>query len=91
MCSRTHQIRKVADGKITIPDTFFDEIPENERVYAVNLIKEQYLRMQQKRKTNPIVQSLNLLQSQASNEIQQKEQRKAEVAENRRNRKQSDM
>lgn len=91
MCSRTHQIRKVADGKITIPDTFFDEIPENERVYAVNLIKEQYLRMQQKRKTNPIVQSLNSLQSQASNEIHQKEQRKAEAAENRRNRKQSDM
>ena len=67
MCSRNHQIKAFED-KITIPDELLNEIAPNEQEYAERLIKEQYQRMMDKRKSNKIIQTLSDIRAAAEAE-----------------------
>lgn len=67
LCSRSRQI-KVVNDKITIPETFMNEIAPNEREYAERIIKEQYSRMKEQRKNNKLIQTLSEIKAAAEAE-----------------------
>lgn len=92
LCSRSRQI-KVIDGKITIPDNFMEEIEPTEREYAERIIKEQYLIMKERRKSNRLIRTLSELKSEVKTQRTQQnkqqavtEQKQKEIAEKKLNR-----
>lgn len=72
MCSRNRQIMKMND-RIVIPEEIWNEIEPEQREYADRLIKEQYNRMMEHRKSNKLLQSLSDLKAAAA-EAQRKKQ-----------------
>lgn len=72
MCSRNNQLKRVND-RIVIPEEIWNEIKPEQRIYANNLIKEQYSRMVEHRKTNKLIQSLSDLKA-AADEVNKQKQ-----------------
>lgn len=71
MCSRNGQLKKM-DDRIVIPEDIWNEIAPNEREYADRLIREQYQRQVEHRKTNKLLQSLSDLKAAAAEAEQEK-------------------
>ena len=72
MCSRNGQLRKMND-RIVIPESVWNEIAPDEREYADRLIKEQYIRQTERRKSNKLLISLSDMKTNAENEKKQKD------------------
>lgn len=83
LCSRSRKIRKQGDV-ITLPPEFMEEIPAEQRVYAANMVKEQYLLMLSRQQNNKHFQSLNDIKEKASENMkkiaEEKERKEAEKA-----------
>lgn len=86
MCSRNGQIRKMND-RIVIPEDIWNEISPDEREYADRLIKEQYSRQLERRKSNKLIMSLSALKASAENARRKKDElsAKQKAAEQRQN------
>lgn len=72
MCSRDGQLKKQGDC-IVIPESVWKEIVPEQREYADRLIKEQYHRLVEHRKTNRLLQSLSDLKAAADDKKKQAE------------------
>ena len=72
MCSRNGQLRKMND-RIVIPESVWNEISPDEREYADRLIREQYIRQTEHRKSNKLLKSLSDMKENAESEKKKKE------------------
>lgn len=79
MCSREKKIRRNGDV-ITLPQEFMDEIAPDQREYANNMIKEQYMLIMKKRQDNKHLQTLNDIRAAASENLKKIAEEKAEEA-----------
>ena len=72
MCSRNGQLRKMND-RIVIPESVWNEIARDEREYADRLIREQYIRQTEHRKSNKLLKSLSDMKENAESEKKKKD------------------
>ena len=72
LCSRNGQLRKMND-RIVIPESVWNEIAIEEREYADRLIREQYIRQEERRKSNKLLISLSDMKANAENKKKQKD------------------
>ena len=79
LCSREKKIRRNGDI-ITLPEEFMSEIAPEERIYAGNMVKEQYALMKARRQGNRLLQSLSDLKSAAKDNLEQINREKEEKA-----------
>ena len=77
LCSREKKIRRSGDV-ITLPQEFMDEIAPDQREYANNMIKEQYMLLMKKRQDNKHLQTLNDIRAAASKNMKKIADEKAE-------------
>ena len=87
LCSREKKIRRSGDV-ITLPQEFMDEIAPDQREYANNMIKEQYMLLMKKRQDNKHLQTLNDIRAAASANMKKIAEEKAEKAAEKAARKQ---
>ncbi|MCM1523785.1 MAG: hypothetical protein NC120_04935 [Ruminococcus sp.] len=84
LCSREKKIRKCGDV-ITLPQEYLNEIPTEQQIYAVNMVKEQYKLMYMRLQKNKHLQTLNDIRAQANENMKkinaEKAQKEAEKAE----------
>ena len=79
MCSREKKIKRSGDV-ITLPQEFMDEIAPEQREYANNMIKEQYMLLMKKKQDNKHLQTLNDIRAAASENMKKIATEKAEKA-----------
>lgn len=87
MCSREKKIRRSGDV-ITLPQEFIEEIAPDQREYANNMVKEQYMLLMKKRQDNKHLQTLNDIRAAASANMKKIAEEKAEKAAEKAARKQ---
>lgn len=80
LCSRSRKI-KVVNGKITVPEALMNEIDPNEREYAERMVKEQYARMTEQRKSNKLIQTLAEIKAAAEAEREKMNEQQAVTAQ----------
>lgn len=82
MCSRNRKIRAVNNGgntTITIDDASWEEIPADQREYALRLVREQYEQQKEKRRSSAFLQKLSSLKAEAAEQKNKTDQEKAEL------------
>lgn len=77
LCSREKKIKRNGDV-ITLPQEYMDEIAPDQREYAINMIKEQYMLLMKKRQDNKHLQTLNDIRAAASENMKKINTEKAE-------------
>ena len=66
-CSRNGEVKKT-DAGIILPSNVWEEIPPQERRYAAALIKDQYERIQERRKPNKLLRTISQMREEAAAE-----------------------
>lgn len=79
-CSRDGKVTKT-DAGIILPKEYWEEIPPQERKYAAALIKDQYERIQERRKPNKLLRTISQMKEEAAAERLKKQQKMQELDE----------
>lgn len=78
-CSRERKITKTGN-EINIPSEYMSEIPPEQHVYVINMVKEQYKMSVARQRSNPVMHTMNDIRAQASESLEKFRRQRAEEA-----------
>lgn len=78
-CSREKKITKTGN-EIKIPSEYMSEIPAEQHVYVINMVKEQYKMSIARQRSNPVMHTMIDIRAQASESLEKFRRQRAEEA-----------